>query len=172
MPLNVEIKARCKDPRMARAVLEALEADFIGTDHQNDVYFNVPEGRLKLRTGNIENALIHYHRDDGEGPKASHVTIFTTREGEALRDILTKALGVKAVVDKVREIRFIGHVKFHIDSVAGLGDFVEIEVIDRHGDIPREELLATCEKYMKALGIEEGDLLSDSYSDQVMRLSR
>lgn len=169
MPLNVEIKARCKNPALARAVLKALESDLIGTDHQVDTYFNVPEGRLKIRMGDIENALIHYSRADGEGPKTSRVTLFPTSEGQALRDILTKALGVKAVVDKVREIHFIGHVKFHIDSVAGLGDFVEIEVIDRHGKLPHEEMTATCERYMKALGIEEGDLLSDSYSDQVIR---
>jgi F-type H+-transporting ATPase subunit alpha len=79
---------------------------------------------------------------------------------------------VKAVVDKVRDIHFIGNVKFHIDSVAGLGDFVEIEVIDRHGDLPHDEMVATCEKYMKALDIEQGDLMSDSYSDQIIRMSR
>ena len=172
MPLNVEIKARCRNPVLVRAVLAALESDHIGTDHQVDTYFNVPEGRLKIRTGDIENALIHYSRADGEGPKTSRVTLYPTSEGEALRDILTKALGVKAVVDKIRDIHFIGNVKFHIDSVAGLGDFVEIEVIDRHGDLPHDEMEATCEKYMKALEIEEGDLVSDSYSDQIIRMSR
>lgn len=169
MPVNMEIKARCKDPNLARAVLKALEADFIGLDRQKDIYFNVPVGRLKLRTGNIENALIHYDRADQEGPKSSHVTLFTTTEGNALLDILERSLGIKAVVDKEREIYFLGHVKFHVDKVESLGDFVEIEVIDRDGNIPHEQLLATCREYMRALDISEEDLVSDSYSDQIMR---
>jgi adenylate cyclase class 2 len=169
MPVNMEIKARCKDPNLARAVLKALEADFIGLDRQRDTYFNVPNGRLKLRTGNIENALIHYDRANQDGPKSSQVTLFPTTEGRALRDILEKSLGIKAVVDKEREIYFLGNVKFHIDKVATLGDFVEIEVIDRHGNIPAEELLTTCRRYMQALDISEDDLVSDSYSDQILR---
>ncbi|NDC79066.1 MAG: adenylate cyclase, partial [Chitinophagia bacterium] len=58
MVLNVEIKARCGDPSGIRKFLLNQGADFIGTDHQRDTYFHVPTGRLKLRRGNIENALI------------------------------------------------------------------------------------------------------------------
>ena len=35
--------------------------------------------------------------------------------------------GYKAVVDKRRKIYFIGNVKFHFDTVDGLGTFVEVE---------------------------------------------
>jgi adenylate cyclase class 2 len=172
MPVNMEIKARCKNPDLARAVLKALEADFIGLDCQTDTYFNVSRGRLKMRTGNIENALIHYDRADQEGPKSSQVTLFPTTEGSALSGILEKSLGIKVVVEKEREIYFLGNVTIHIDRVATLGDFVEIEVIDRHGNIPAEELLATCRRYMQALDISEEDLVSDSYSDQILRRSK
>ena len=60
--LSLEIKARCPDPGRIRAILKAQKARFQGLDPQSDTYFRVPSGRLKLREGNIENALIHYKR--------------------------------------------------------------------------------------------------------------
>ena len=74
---------------------------------------------------------------------------------------------VLKVVKKHREIYFIGNVKFHIDSVDGLGDFVEIETIDASGSIGRDELLRQCGEYMELLGIADEDLVEGSYSDMV-----
>ena len=51
--LNIEIKARCRDPEKVKRTLQDLNARVIGTDHQRDTYFKVPNGRLKLREGNI-----------------------------------------------------------------------------------------------------------------------
>src|ERR1700754_1751811 len=68
---NVEIKARCADPLPIRQYLLA-NALFSGVDEQTDTYFNVKNGRLKLREGNIENNLIYYERDNQAGPKNSH----------------------------------------------------------------------------------------------------
>lgn len=167
MPLNIEIKARCADPSAVRQYLLDHEARFLGTDHQVDTYFKVPEGRLKLRQGNIENALIHYKRADQEGPKSSQVSLAPVTDGEALKAALTGALGILAVVDKQREIYFIRNVKFHIDQVKGLGGFVEIEAIDRDGSIGEDSLQKDCRMYMDAFGIRAEDLLSHSYSDMV-----
>ena len=68
---NIEIKANCSKPELLHEKLFELGADFIGTDHQIDTYFNVPDGRLKLREGNIENALIGYSRPDQPDAKRS-----------------------------------------------------------------------------------------------------
>ncbi len=69
---------------------------------------------------------------------------------------------------KEREIYFIGHVKFHIDRVEGLGTFVEIEAIDSEGMYSQEELRAHCTHYTELLGINREDMLSHSYSDMLM----
>ncbi len=58
--LNIEIKARTTRQAEIRSMLKNNNAEFKGTDHQIDTYFHVPNGRLKLREGNIENHLIHY----------------------------------------------------------------------------------------------------------------
>lgn len=166
---NVEIKARCGNPAMIRDHLVRLGAEYKGTDHQRDTYFNVPSGRLKLRQGNIEKALIRYMRPDQAGPKTSFVTLCPIPDGAPLESILDEVLGTKVVVDKQREIYFIGNVKFHIDRVEGLGSFVEIEAIDDAGHYLLDELQEQCQAYLEAFGIQAEDLLSDSYSDMILR---
>lgn len=168
MILNVEIKARCEDPRHIRDYLLSNHAIFKGTDTQRDTYFNVPNGRMKLRQGKIENALIHYQRPDHKGPKSSEVTIYPVAESNLLRSLLEKALGIKVVVEKVREIYFMENVKFHIDIVQKLGNFIEIEAISEDGKISIGKLQEQCQHYLNAFGIREEDLLHNSYSDQLI----
>ncbi len=165
--LNVEIKARCENPEKVRKILTDLHADFRGVDEQTDTYFHCGNGRLKLRQGNIENNLIHYLRADSAAPKASEVTLLAVQDGDGLREILSKAYGVKIVVKKRREIYFIENVKFHIDELEELGSFVEIEAIDSDGNRTEKELREQCTKYLQAFGIQKKDLIKSSYSDMI-----
>lgn len=167
--LNIEIKARCADQKKIRDILTAHKADFKGTDHQVDTYFKVNRGRLKLREGNIENSLIFYERENKEGPKQSNVNLFRSEPGSSLKEILISALGILVVIDKKREIYFIDNVKFHIDTVENLGTFVEIEAIDSDGTIGKEKLLEQCNEYLRLFGIEQGALVSVSYSDMLLQ---
>jgi len=166
--LNIEIKARCANQVTIREFLRSQHADFRGTDHQTDTYFNVPHGRLKLREGNIENALVYYERENQEGPKQAQVTLYPMTPGSALKEILTLSLGVLVVVQKQREIYFIDNVKFHLDLVDGLGTFVEIEAIDKDGTIGKARLLAQCQAFLELLKISQQDLLAVSYSDLLL----
>jgi len=72
------------------------------------------------------------------------------------------------VVEKKREIYFIDNIKFHIDTVAGLGEFIEIEAIDEDGSIGKERLQDQCESYLKRFGVSEEDLIANSYSDLLL----
>jgi len=168
--LNVEIKARCDDRDAVLQRLQRLGAVLQGVDRQVDTYFHAATGRLKLRTGNIENSLIHYRREEHAGPKDSLVTLIETRseDSAALRSVLAVALGIVVEVDKLRHILWIDNVKFHVDDVRGLGAFVEIEAIDRTGEIGRGSLLTQCEQYLELLGIAEAALEARSYGDLVL----
>ncbi len=165
--VNIEIKARCRAPRRIRAVLSKHGARFVGVDNQTDTYFKVPQGRLKLREGNVENALIFYNRPNKSGPKQADVCLYRCQPSSGLKDVLAGALEVLTVVRKKREIYFIGNVKFHIDKVDGLGGFVEIEAIDKTGIIGKKKLLIQCRRFMKLFGIRKTDLVDRSYSDMV-----
>jgi predicted adenylyl cyclase CyaB len=167
--VNIEIKARCSSFFIIRQVLESNNADFKGIDYQVDTYFKASSGRLKLREGNIENHLIHYDREDKTGPKQSNVTLFSSDPESSLKELLTKALGVLVVVDKRREIYFIDNVKFHLDEVKNLGNFVEIEAIDEDGSIGKEKLLRQCQHYLGLFRIPQTDLVSNSYSDLLLQ---
>jgi adenylate cyclase, class 2 len=165
--INLEIKARCGNPEVVRDVLRERQAKFAGLDQQRDTYFRVPAGRLKLRQGNIENALIYYRRPDQAGPKESDVLLHPVTAGDELRALLTAALGVLVTVEKRREIYYVGNVKFHLDQVSGLGGFVEIEACGEP-DASRDALLAQCREYMRLLHIADSDLIDRSYSDLLL----
>src|SRR5215204_5736844 len=100
--LNVEIKAICRNPGFIRAWLLEHKAEFRGTDHQTDTYFNVLNGRLKLREGNIENNLIFYQRENQQGPKNSNFSLVKIIDADGLKEVLFKSLGVKIIVQKKR----------------------------------------------------------------------
>lgn len=169
---SIEIKARCHDPARVRKVLRARGADYRGRDRQIDTYFHIPFGRLKLREGRIENAIIYYKRTDRKGPKQCDAVLAAYENGRALKKVLAGALGIRVVVDKRREIFFIKNAKFHIDRVRRLGNFVEIEVFDRQGTGGVAGLRRQCETYRRLLGIKKRDLLADSYSDQLFKKER
>lgn len=166
--LNIEIKARCDQPDRLRHILREHNADFKGTDHQIDTYFDVPEGRLKLRRGTIENNLIFYKRVDQSGPKPSIINLVPAEHPEKLLTLLDNALNTRVIVDKKREIYFIENVKFHLDTVKELGNFVEIEAIDQDGTIGEEKLRKQCHKYLELFDISNDQLISHSYSDMLL----
>ena len=167
--INIEIKAKSNNQDAIREILKSKNANFKGVDHQIDTYFKVNNGRLKLREGKIENHLIHYQRENKEGPKQSDVTLFKSDPNSLLKEILTKALGILVVVDKKREIYFIDNIKFHIDVVGDLGTFIEIEAIDNDGTIGKDKLLEQCQFFLDLFKISQEDLISVSYSDLLLQ---
>lgn len=165
---NIEIKARSHNHDKIRKILQTGNAKFSGTDQQIDSYFNVTNGRLKLREGNIENALIHYLRDDKEEPKESDVLLYKNGKNPLLKELLSRALGILVVVNKHREIYFIDNVKFHLDIVEGLGEFIEIEAIGKDETNP-DDLMKQCKFYLNLFGISKEDLIPYSYSDMLLQ---
>lgn len=171
MPLNIEIKAHCTFPEKVINKLVELGAEYKGRDHQIDTYFQVPNGRLKLREGKIENNLIQYDRPDQAGPKGSQFKLYPITDGPAMKALLSSANGIKTIVDKQRHIYYIENVKFHVDEVKGLGSFVEIEAGDLLKPLSAAELHEQCDYYLKVLNISPADLVEHSYSDLMLQKS-
>lgn len=163
--VNFEFKAKTNNlPGFEKLLLE-LNPVYIGEDYQVDTYFNVTSGRLKLREGNIENALIYYERINSLGAKQSNILLYQHQPDKALKEILEKVQGIKIVVEKRRKIYFIDNVKFHFDTVTALGTFIEVEAIDSTGDVGIGKLQEQCDFYAKYFNLVPSDYIAFSYSD-------
>jgi len=168
MKLSIyEFKARLENDVRVRAALKKLRARYVGMDHQVDTYFRVPAGRLKIREGRIENALVFYQRSNAKRARQSKVELARLQRRNSIRAVLTSALGVLAVVDKRREIYFVGNVKIHLDRVRGLGKFVEVEAIARGGSLAK--VRGQARAFQKLFGISDADIVPQSYSDLILR---
>lgn len=169
---NFEFKAKVDDIEKYENKLLTLNPEFLGLDHQIDTYFNAQHGRLKLREGNIENSLINYDRENISGAKESQIILYKHEPNIALKNILTRQLGVKIIVDKKRKIYFIDNVKFHFDIVENLGKFIEVEAIDNKEEFTIEELKEQCDKYFDFFELTELNIIDKSYSDLIIDLKR
>lgn len=165
--LNFEFKARTNElDNLERKFLQ-LNPKFIGEDNQTDTYFNVADGRLKLREGNIENSLIWYKRENTAGAKQSDVILYRHTADKILKDILIKLHGIKVIVKKKRRIYFIDNVKFHFDTIIGQGTFIEVEAIDKDGSIGIEKLKEQADRYAEFFDVKVEDFIAISYSDMI-----
>ncbi len=170
MPSNSEIKARVTDPAALRRRLEALTGGNAQLLIQEDVFFRVPSGRLKLRTFDEHTGeRIAYQRQDRDGPRLSTYTIAPTSNPAGLRRILNDVLGVTGIVRKQRELFLIGATRVHLDRVEGLGDFVELEVVLQEGQSEADgERIARA--LMADLKIAEDSLIAGAYIDLLTEL--
>ena len=81
-----------------------------------------------------------------------------------LTTALTSALGVMGRIKKERRLYLIGATRIHLDRVADLGTFLELEVVLRpdqdaaHGGALARDL-------MSRLGVNQEDLVSTAYLD-------
>jgi len=167
MPANIEIKARVKDFSSLKVRAESLSDTPLQVIPQEDTFFNVPKGRLKLRELVPDHAqLVWYARANDSGPKRSDYQIHETSEPESLKSILALALGVRGVVRKTRYLYLVGQTRIHLDDVEGLGYFMELEVVMQPGQSDAEGQIIA-EDLMKKLGIDSADLLDSAYMDMI-----
>lgn len=157
--LEIEVKSPCDDLRNVEARLNNLGARFEKEVVQSDVYLSHPsrdfgttDEALRLRREGDKHVLYY------KGPKLDKET--KTREELAapipepssLMTILEKlGFGVVAEVEKRRRIYLVGDVEVSLDSVTGLGGFVELEVQDRDLEEGKKMIYAL----MRELGLEK-----------------
>ena len=163
----VELKARVNDHGLLRKRLSALRAESIGTFQQSDLYFKVPEGRLKLREVEASSTveLIYYDRENIAGPKSDNAFILRVQEPGELKKILKKILTPLIVIDKVREIYIYCGIQIHLDTVEKLGKFIEFEKQTEDNPEAIEKGRLLLQKLMKKLEIDQNNLESLSYGD-------
>ncbi len=162
---NIEIKARYANLDRARQTAGHVGARHVATIQQTDTYFRVPAGRLKLREQEPGvDQLVFYRRPDQPAPKASDFQVVLVQDAAGIRRLLSDALGVLTQVHKRRELWQVDNVRIHLDTVRGLGTFIEFEVMVIDGR-SEETCRAQAEEMLQAFGIGEADLIAGSYAD-------
>ena len=166
---NVELKAVDPDPERTLSLALGLGASDEGVIVQRDTYFRVAEGRLKLREEEPGEAhLIAYSRPDDADVRVSSYRVVPAAEGTLAA--LTETLGVDVVVEKRRRLLLWETVRIHLDEVAGLGSFVELEAVaDPDSDLTREH--AQVAELRAELRIEDDAHREGSYSDAIRAAS-
>jgi len=168
MSANMEIKARAGDfPRLEEAARNLSDTP-VELIHQEDTFFIISRGRLKLRKfPDGSGELIFYERDDEPGPAQSEYHLSRVKDASSLEDVLAKALGVLGQVRKTRRLFLAGQTRIHLDRVEGLGDFLELEVVLRPGQSP-EEGAGIARDLLDRLGIRKEDLIGRAYIDLLL----
>lgn len=162
---NIEIKARLHSPEKQAALAHELADGPTEVLRQTDTFFNVRSGRLKLREfGDGTGELISYHRRDSKEPTCSSYSIYPAQSPQRLKVTLLQTLGVLGVVKKTRRLLFQGQTRIHLDEVADLGSFVELEVVLTPGQNAAGGK-ATARQLMAALHIRDADLIDCTYLD-------
>jgi|LakMenE18May11ns_1017448.scaffolds.fasta_scaffold9540019_2 predicted adenylyl cyclase CyaB len=167
MPSNVEIKARVADLPTVEALVALMTDTPPQRLKQRDTFFRCSTGRLKLReleTG--EGELIFYARPNVTGAKQSEYEITPVADAVSLKSVLRQALGETVVVEKTRVLYLVGQTRVHLDTVVGLGAFLELEVVLRPDQSPTEGH-EIADDLMSRLGIREVDLIATAYADML-----
>jgi adenylate cyclase, class 2 len=162
---NLERKCRCADLSTASAAVERLGARCEGVLEQTDVYFRVPNGRLKLRTTPGQpTVLIWYERPNEINVRWSRYYLVPISDPTTLRAVLAAALGERGEVRKRRTLWLWHNVRIHLDKVAGLGTFVEFEAVMSASD-DEATAQARLTELAAALGLTPADDVAGSYAD-------
>ncbi len=167
---NIEIKARVPDESHVRDYIRTHGTQH-ETQYQRDVFFYASRGRLKLRCfPDGTGVLVAYDRPDSAGPKLSDYLLAPVDGASACEEALARALGVRGVVEKKREIAIVGQTRVHLDEVRDLGLFLELEVVLRPDqDDKTGEAIAN--QLMHDLKIGPRDLLEHAYIDMLEQRS-
>lgn len=133
--LEIEIKAYSDNPDEIKEKLANIGANYIETREERDIYYNHPsrdfgktDEALRLRFVNGRCKITY------KGPKVSRETKARIEHETGVDDIevftlILNALGfVKSgKIKKNRELYMLKDMEITLDSVDGLGEFVEIE---------------------------------------------
>lgn len=163
----MEIKARIAGVAALAPLAARLANGGPTVLEQDDTFFACPNGRLKLRDqfeGGAE--LIFYRRADEMGPKESFYVRVPVPDPDAMRTLLKLAHGQTGRVRKRRVLFLVGRTRIHLDTVEGLGEFLELEVVLQDGE-STEAGIAEAQRIMAELGVGAQQLIQGAYVDQL-----
>ncbi len=164
MPTNLELKIRLENPAVVIEKIQAIKAEYKGELKQVDVYYRYKKGLLKLRTENGSQTLIKYNRNEKTGNRWSDYQLISLEKNDA-REYLSDILETETVVEKRRQLYLFDNTRIHLDTVKGLGSFLELETLVLNG---RDDAEIRFSHIIKVLGFSTEYELRKSYRDLML----
>ena len=162
---NIEIKAKITRFDQIKRLVAELSGKPPLVLNQEDIYYKVSKGRLKLRIErHARSELIYYERRDDAAPKSSVYIRTAVPKPLEMKRFLSAALGELGRIRKKRLLYLIGATRVHLDKVEGLGAFIELEVVLRRGESEKKGQRIAL-NLLDALRIDKRDLIKGSYAD-------
>jgi adenylate cyclase class IV len=165
MARNIEIKARARafDRLREQAATLATEAPLFY--RQQDFFYDVPRGRLKLRRfeDGTPAELIFYQRDDRDGPKASYYTRSPVTNPDAMHALLATALTTRGIVTKERHA--IWRAARVFTSIASTASATSSNSKWCSPDDDEADGEAEAHRVFAQLGVAQEDLVAVAYVD-------
>ena len=167
---TVELKVKVEGLNRRRRRLISLNALHMGSARHRDVYFHVPDGKLKIREfiGEERYELIFYEERHVSGLRRKRMFTMDLGGYRGLMDTLQRILERVIVVDKRRDLYLYRETIIGLDEVDGLGGFVELKRM-----APADEEIGAAirefRRVMRDLGIEGYSPVYDPYSSLLMK---
>lgn len=166
MKHNLEIKCRLDNLSGVRKLLKESRSFKYSFEKQNDIYFKVKKGRLKLRIINNKTGnLIYYFRNEKSSEMKSGYIISATENFKELFKILSNQFEIFVTVKKKREIFVKDNIRIHLDNVTELGKFMEIEIIYKN----LESAKVRMKEILNFIKPEIRSYINKSYSDLLIK---
>ncbi|NJE00844.1 class IV adenylate cyclase [Thermococcus sp. JdF3] len=164
--MEIEVKFRI-DFNQARAAIESLGADFVQEELQEDLYFSLPPHELLRvrRLSNLGRSFLTYKRiaDPGRNEEFDEIEVEVS-DFDGTVEIL-KRLGFREDIwiRKRRLVYRLDGVTFELNEVAGLGDFLDIEVISDNVEEAKRRIWEIAGR----LGLTEDDVEPRLYQELI-----
>lgn len=173
---EVEVKVPA-DLDAVRERLEALDAEARGTVEQSDTYFDHP-----ARSFAETDEALRLRREDGwtaityKGPKVDvasktrrelETTVGDTEAAEAI--LRAMDFDPVAAVEKTRERYELDGYTVTLDTVDGVGEFVEVEAEGEEAEI--DDLRAGAEAVLRRLGLDPAEQVRTAYLELLLNAS-
>jgi len=171
--LEIELKVRVDSLDLIRQNLLARHAEFLGKQHEHDIYYNAPhrdfgstDEALRVRYTDGPALVTYKGKKIPElGLKAREELNTAVESGEVFEQILSRLGFTKtAEVNKWRENYRLESASFALDTVDGLGTFAEIEIMaEKNGEDATVKII----KFAKEMGIS-GEPILASYLELLL----
>lgn len=126
MPKNLEIKVKLANHRIIKQILIKNKIKLAEVLYQKDIYYKVSAGLLKLRIENENQTLIFYDRNEKSKNRWSDYHLLDIKGTDGSK-YFSRFLDTLAIVEKKRELFLFDNTRIHLDTVKGLGTFLELE---------------------------------------------